>query len=111
MMAWVTVVETAAFAAAAKAVGMSDRDVSEAVTMIAADPTCGDVMEGTGGLRKVRFAIGGRGKSGGVRICYAFRNAAQPIYLVTVFAKNRKSNLDAGERRRVKKVVDGLFER
>jgi len=38
--------------------------------MIARDPECGVVMKCTGGVRKVRFAVGGKGKSGGVRVVY-----------------------------------------
>src|SRR5262245_44930631 len=53
------------------------------------------LMEGTGGVRKVRFVVGGRGKSGGVRVVYYFHNEAMPVYLLTVFAKNEKANLSA----------------
>jgi hypothetical protein len=77
--------------------------------MLAENPVCGVVMKGTGGVRKVRFAVAGRGKSGGVRIVYAFRNEAHPVYLLTVFAKNEKDNLTAAERRTLRKVVEHLF--
>ena len=65
----ITVVETASFLADAKRC-MTDNERSEAITMIAANPECGDLISGGGGIRKVRFAIGGKGKSGGVRIIY-----------------------------------------
>ena len=68
-----------------------------AVNMIAAKPECGDVVPGGGGIRKVRFAIGGRGKSGGVRIIYYFHNERVPVFLLAVFAKNDQSNLTKAE--------------
>lgn len=67
-----TVVETKAFADHAKQC-MSDEERHQAINMIAANPECGVRLVGGHGLRKVRFAIGGRGKSGGVRIVYYYQ--------------------------------------
>ena len=75
------------------------------VQMIARDPDCGAVMRGTGGIRKVRFAIEGRGKSGGVRVVYYFHSEAMPVYLLTVFAKNEKANLTPAERNALTRLV------
>jgi len=52
---------------------------------------------GGGGIRKVRFAIAGRGKSGGVRIIYYFHNERVPVFLLAVFAKNERANLTRAE--------------
>lgn len=87
---------------------MTTAEVTDAISMIATDPTCGDVMEGTGGVRKVRFAVGGIGKSGGVRIIYFYSSPTKPIYLFTVFAKNEKDNLTKAERNALRKVVETL---
>ncbi len=65
----VTVVETRAFFGRAKG-RMSAAEVDRAIEVIARDPLCGNLIQGTGGIRKVRFAVKGRGKSGGVRIVY-----------------------------------------
>ena len=65
-------------------------------------------MEGTGGVRKVRFAIGGRGKSGGVRVVYYFHSEAMPVYLLTLFAKNEKANLTKAERNALARLVTDL---
>ena len=92
----ITVVETASFMADAKAC-MSNDERTEAINMIAANPECGDIVPGGGGIRKVRFAIGGRGKSGGVRIIYYFHNERVPVFLLTVFAKNDQANLTRAE--------------
>lgn len=74
-----TVVETKAFLAAAKDAGMTDAERRIAVDTIAANPTAGDVMQGTGGCRKVRIAGRGKGKSGGYRIVTAFGGTGLPV--------------------------------
>ena len=91
-----TVVETRAFVAAAKE-AMTEAERLDAVTMIANNPECGELIPGGGGIRKVRFAIGSKGKSGGVRIIYYFHNQTVPIFLLTVFAKNQRSDLSRAE--------------
>jgi hypothetical protein len=62
-------------------------------------------IEGTGGIRKVRFAGGDRGKSGGVRIVYYFHSESMPVYLLTVFAKNEKASLTDAERNALARLV------
>jgi hypothetical protein len=62
--------------------------------MVAADPERGDVMEGTGGFRKVRVGRGGMGKRGGARVVYILRNEKFPVFLITAYAKNEKDNLN-----------------
>jgi hypothetical protein len=76
--------------------------------ILARDPECGDVMKGTGGLRKMRFAPEGRGKSGGARIVYFFYNEGSPLFLITLFAKNEKENLSVAERNKLSKWVTEL---
>jgi hypothetical protein len=92
----ITVVETVSFMADAKTC-MTNDERTEAINMIAANPECGDIIPGGGGIRKVRFAIGGRGKSGGVRIIYYFHNERVPVFLLAVFAKNEQANLTRAE--------------
>ena len=65
----------------------------------------GDLLVGTGGIRKVRFARGGRGKSGGVRVIYYFYTAEKPIYLLEIFGKNEKANLTAAQRNALAQVA------
>ena len=92
----ITVVETASFLSDAKAC-MTDNERAEAIDMIAAHSECGDLIPGGGGIRKVRFAIGGKGKSGGVRIIYYYHNERVPTFLLAVFAKNEQANLTRAE--------------
>jgi hypothetical protein len=104
MAAIVTVVEAAAFVARAKG-RMTDEERHRAIDMIAADPECGVLIQGGGGLRKVRFGIGGRGKRSGVRLIYYFHDRSVPVFLLTVFAKNERDDLSRGELNRLADVV------
>jgi len=99
-----TVVETRHFAARAEKV-LTEDERNALINILASDPLRGAVLAGTGGIRKVRFARGGRGKSGGVRAVYYFYNADNPIYLLEVFGKNEKANLTAAERNALAKGV------
>lgn len=98
--ALVTVVETAAFAARAKS-RMSEDERQAAIDMIATDPECGDLVAHGGGIRKVRIAIGGRGKRGGARIIYYYHERTVPVFLLTIFAKNEQDDLSDRERNRL----------
>jgi hypothetical protein len=54
-------------------------------------------MQGTGGIRKLRWAKSGGGKSGGVRVVYYFHNESMPLFLLSLFGKNEKANLSHSE--------------
>lgn len=72
------------------------------------NPKVGDVIRGTGRLRKMRFAFEHRGKSGSTRICYVDFEVKEVIYLLAVFAKNEQENLTKEERNILKKKIDIL---
>ena len=100
----VTVAETPEYSrCAAKLLSTEER--SEVVLYLAANPKAGDLMQGTGGIRKLRWARGGRGKSGGVRVIYYFHSGAMPLYLLTVFGKNERANLSQAERNELAGIV------
>jgi hypothetical protein len=80
------------------------------INYLAAHPQSGDIMQGTGGVRKFRWAIGNKGKSGGVRIIYFFHNHKIPIFLITVFAKKEKSNLSKNELNALAKITAILIQ-
>lgn len=67
-------------------------------------------MEATGGVRKVRWAREGKGKSGGVRIIYFYYNEGMPLYLLTLYGKSEKDNLSASERNDLAKLVSLLLQ-
>ena len=79
------------------------------IDFLAKNPKSGDIIQGTGGVRKLRWGKGDRGKSGGVRIIYYFHSDKLPLYLVTLFAKNERDNLSAQERNDLSKLVDILI--
>lgn len=72
------------------------------------NPKTGDVIRGTGRLRKMRFAFEHRGKSGSTRVCYVDFEIKEVIYLLAVFAKNEQENLTKEERNILKKKIDIL---
>ena len=89
-----TVVELPEFLRRAKAI-MTEDERASLVDFIAANPEAGTALGG--GLRKVRVARTGGGKSGGYRTIYVFGGMQMPLFLVTVFAKNEKDNLSKTE--------------
>ncbi|WMT92572.1 type II toxin-antitoxin system RelE/ParE family toxin [Pelagibacterium sp. H642] len=107
-----TVCELDSFRKAAKACGMSNEDVAELIDYLAANPDAGDEMEGTGGCRKVRFAIRGnnKGKSGGVRTITLYTGDGLPVFLITVFGKSQKVSLSKAERNGLKKLSGLIVE-
>jgi hypothetical protein len=104
---WISVVETRSYQARAQKLLTRDEEES-VIEMVARDPTCGVVMRGTGGIRKVRVPVGERGKSGGARVVYFFHDAEMPIFLLALFAKNEKDNLSMAERNQLAILVDDL---
>ena len=93
-----TVAETPLFIAQAARL-WSDEERMEVIDFLAANPEAGDVIQGTGGIRKVRVAASGRGKQGGARVIYYYHSAAVPLYALAVYAKNEKSDLTADEKK------------
>ena len=85
--------------------GLTDKELKALQEELTISPTKGDVMQGTGGLRKIRIAFEGRGKSGSARVCYVDFAVYERIYLITAYAKDEKDNLSKSERNEVKKLI------
>jgi hypothetical protein len=81
---------------AEKVLGTEER--SGIIDTLARRPASGVLITGTGGIRKLRWARPGTGKSSGVRIIYFYHNQSMPLFLLTLFAKGEKSNLSKSER-------------
>lgn len=64
---------------------LSAEERRDLISHLAVFPKAGDIMQGTGGVRKLRWARQGKGRSGGVRVIYYFHNEQIPLYLLTVF--------------------------
>lgn len=67
------------------------------INYLAAHPAAGDIMKGTGGIRKLRWSAQGKGKSGGVCTIYYHHNESMPLFLLTLFGKGEKANLSKSE--------------
>ncbi|NCU65799.1 type II toxin-antitoxin system RelE/ParE family toxin [Acidovorax sp. 210-6] len=84
------------------------------IRYLALHPKAGDLMEGTGGVRKLRWRRGDHGKSGGVRVIYYYYDEQMPLYLLTLFAKGDKANLSKAERNELSELTEllvGLWKR
>ena len=99
-------IETSIFTRQIKAIATDDELKALQVELIA-QPEKGDLIQGTGGLRKVRMATGQQGKSGSARVIY-FLATAEVIYLVLAYAKNEKESLTAVEKAELKKLTQLL---
>jgi hypothetical protein len=89
---------------------MSASERLDIINYLAAHPKAGDLMEGTGGIRKLRWGRGAQGKSGGVRVIYYVHSELMPLYLLTLFAKNERANISMAQRHELSEVVDLLVQ-
>ena len=91
-----------------KAIGFTDKELKALQEELTIDPIKGEMMQGTGGLRKTRVAFEGRGKSGSARACYVDFAVYEKIYLITAYTKDEKDNLSKKERNEIKKLIELL---
>lgn len=108
-MQLITVVETDEFLTATRKL-MDDEERAELVDYLAYYPTAGDVIPGSGGVRKVRWGLEGRGKRGGARVIYFFHDQDMPLYLMTAYAKNERENVSQAEIKTLKRIAQALVE-
>lgn len=105
-----TFIEVPLFTKCWKEIGLGEDDLLALQIMLLKDPESGPVMEGTGGIRKVRFPLENRGKSGSVRVCYTDFAEYEVMYLITAFEKKEQENLTKEEKNVLKKLVKSLKE-
>ncbi|MBT3225693.1 MAG: type II toxin-antitoxin system RelE/ParE family toxin [Deltaproteobacteria bacterium] len=89
---------------------MTDSERESVINYLAAHPASGDIIQGTGGIRKLRWSARGKGKSGGVRIIYYFHNELIPLFLLSLFGKDEKANLTKAERNNLAKLTSLLVK-
>ena len=87
---------------------VSEAERAAIVEALAANPTAGDLIVGSGGARKLRWAAKGKGKSGGVRVITYFGGVGIPVFLLSVFGKGDKANLTMKERNRLRDLLSTL---
>ena len=86
---------------------LSDDEYSRLQQALAADPVVGSVIPGSGGVRKMRWSVAGRGKRGGLRVIYFLRTRHGQIWMLTLYAKNVAENIPAHVLKQIKDEIDG----
>lgn len=86
-------------------VGLKDDELCSLEDYIMENPDAAPIIVGTGGLRKLRWALPGKGKSGGIRVLFVSFVQYEKIYMIDLFAKDEKENLSQGERNKIKQVI------
>ena len=105
--ALMTVVETSAFARRAEKLLSAD-EYDELIVLLAEKPEAGDEIPGTGGVRKLRFATQGKGKSGGTRVIYYFFDRENPLYAVFIYGKGEQADLAPDQIKAVAALAAGI---
>jgi hypothetical protein len=85
---------------------LEDGEFARMQEYLIAHPAAGDVIAGSGGCRKLRWALSGRGKRGGARVIYFLRVRADEIVLVTMYAKNVREDIDADLIKRLRQTYE-----
>ena len=103
----ITVAETESFQR--KIIKLLTPDEKEdLIDYLSEHPSSGDLIQRTGGIRKLRWGRGTKGKSGGVRVIYYYHSEMMPLYLLAVFGKNEKENISSEEKNILSKAVKEL---
>ena len=101
----VTFVETKLFTKLVKEY-LSDDEYAALQQALVVNPTAGDVIPGSGGIRKLRWGLRGRGKRGGLRVIYFLRVRHDEIWMLTLYAKNVSDSIAASVLRKIKEEID-----
>jgi len=88
--------------------GLSDDDLLRLQIDLMTNPKTGDIIKGTDGARKMRFALYDTGKRGGIRIIYIDLETKEQIYLILCYTKSRQDNLTSEQRETVRGLVNTL---
>jgi len=97
---------TAPFRRCWKAMGLSDDDLLSLEKALLDNPQVGDVIEGTGGARRMRIQLEGRGKSGGGRVIYLDVFEQGNLYLLFAYPKNVQEDLSSDQKKAIKTMID-----
>ena len=104
-MSSVTFVETKLFTDLVQEY-LSDDEYAAMQQFLAMNPESGDVIPGSGGVRKLRWGVSGRGKRGGLRVIYFLRRRNDEVWMLTLYAKNVADNIPAKVLRKIKEEID-----
>lgn len=82
--------------------------IEELCEFLVERPECGDLIPGSGGIRKMRWAAKGKGKRGGARVVYLYVQVASRIYLLSCYSKNMKTDLTQEDKKRLRQIAAEL---
>ena len=88
----------------------NEKEQKTIIDYLSKHPKSGEIMQETGGVRKLRWALPGGGKRGGVRIIYYYHDERMPLYLFTMFGKSEKDNLTDKEKKQLKTVIKNIVK-
>lgn len=88
------------------AMGLNDEDLKELENILLQNPQTGDVIQGTGGARKMRIKLYGQGKSGGARVIYLDIYEKEKLYLLFSYPKNVQSDLNNEQKKAIKNLIE-----
>jgi hypothetical protein len=103
----VEIIRTTAFDRQVRNV-LTEDAITGLMKFIARSPEGGDVIPGTGGVRKMRWAMKGRGKRRGARVIYFYRDLNMPVYLLAAYAKSEKVDVSVKEKKELREMVEYL---
>jgi hypothetical protein len=104
----VEIVRTRTFERCARTLGVTDAELGKLEETILANPEAGAVIKGLKGVRKVRFAFGGKGKSGGGRAIYVVVRVREAVYLLLAYAKASQTDLSNAQRKAILDLLETL---
>lgn len=87
------------------AVVLSKVGREDIIAYLSENPRAGDLITGTGGIRKLRWKAKGKGKSGGARVIYFYYNKSIPLFMLTIFGKGEKDNITKSKRNDLAKLT------
>jgi hypothetical protein len=105
----VTVVETPEFQTVIRKL-MTEEQRAVLVDYLAYNPAAGDLIQGTGGVRKLRWGVDERGKRGGARVIYFYHNVRTPLFVLTAYLKNEQADLSQKDRNDFRRLTKLLVE-
>lgn len=85
---------------------LNDDEYRELQSFLIEQPEAGDLIQGTGGLRKLRWSLNNKGKRGGARVIYYWQISVDKIYFFTLYAKNEMSDLSSDEKKTLKQMLE-----
>jgi hypothetical protein len=106
MLTELTFIETSVFSKLVRRY-MSDDEYAHLQNAIAANPQADSVIPGSGGVRKLRWTLRGRGKRGGIRVIYFLRLRHGEVWMLTVYAKSALADIPGATLRKIKDGLDG----